>query len=296
MARLNYSSENSYRYFLCALAVFDTSVLFHRFLPKLLENLGISMFVNDFTCGLFSFTLHSSCILSGWLIGCISAERFAVVFFPFVRKSTKFNKRAKFFMIIVIVTGLLSQSYRPFFVGYSQTLKQCLPHKETNNLYLGLHIYVYQLVELVLLPGLCIFICNVAILYKIRSLPSLNLIENHKRFGETRYRKATVMLLFISILYLVTTLPGSLHTLIVFNVTKFMGKEQGKKIYKMETRDLLNVMAGFNYATNFFVYIFSARKFRDELKVFMKCKKKRIIQKKPFVAIYKRVSTSKTDL
>ncbi|GFR93786.1 p2Y purinoceptor 4 [Elysia marginata] len=151
-------------------------------------------------------------------------------------------------------------------------------------LYVSLHVYLYQFVLHSTLPILIVFIANVGVVSQIvkveRATHGEESSSTRLTGGESRRRsKTTRMMVYISLTYILTTVPLVSLTIFLHVLVKQYGRAAtGIFIRSLPWLEVLQVLASINYASNFFIYILSGKKFRIELGQLLSCKQGRDYQ------------------
>lgn len=264
----------SYSHYLCALAVFDTLTLIGRemmLIDELKLNMGLPGFFENFTnasCKIYNFCEHVCYLMSSWLIVVMAFERIVAVYFPFRTRTICKQSLAVVTIFTLLVVISYTQVFRVIMFGKSDG--KCEAQLQYNFTYVMLHTYFYQICLIFTLPVCLVLICNTMVLYKIHQIRKATENENSTttrltRFTARRY-KTTFMLLTISFIYVLCTLPMIAVTLAFLVVWEQRGIESAPFMYALKPySDALEVVFCMNYSVNFFVYVLSGRAFRREL-------------------------------
>ncbi|XP_059154221.1 FMRFamide peptide receptor frpr-18-like [Physella acuta] len=269
--RLRYKS---YSHYLSALAVFDSLVLVSLELHVIDEMLRL-MYNQH---GLFYNFSHESCkvnschgsvcnLMSSWLIVAMAIERFCVVYMPFRRNMWCQQRGAVIIIISLFCVMSCIQVFRFVMVGNNGDTCAGVD----NNIYLLLHIYVYQFALLFTTPVTIVLICNIGVLVRILEVERATQNEESsstRLTGSSRRRsKTTRMLLAISFTYIVTALPHVTLTIFVHVMLKLYHRDFVEGfVQAVPWMEFLQAISNVNYASNFFIYILSGKKFRKELR------------------------------
>ncbi|KAK3094301.1 hypothetical protein FSP39_000044 [Pinctada imbricata] len=265
--------RKSYSHLLCALALFDSLTLIGRevqlvdqLLTTVLKRKGIFTDFSNVACKIYHFLDQVCYLMSSWLIVGMSAERLEAVCFP-LRKSLLRTQRGAIGLISGLFVALaVSQVFRLMYV--ENIHGRCTAADDSIQLFLYLHIYMYQFGLVFGLPFILVLICNSLVIgqiYKVRKA-----IGDNRSAVVDRTHKTTYMLLTISFAYVITMLP----LIIIAIVAHVVSKRQSMEGYNMYVAlkpftDLFSVVSYTNYAMNFFVYVLSGQSFRKELRKIM---------------------------
>ena len=266
----------SYSHYLSALTVFDSLVLIAKFVRRVDEMMmattgrqhGLFTAYGDAACKLHNFTEHVCFLMSSWLVLCMTVERFIVVVFPF--KKEKFCKPRNAVTIIMVVFAVISYSQIFRLIVIEKDRGICTAPERYLNIYVALHIYMYQLILQFMLPAVLIVVCNFTILYKIRQLQ-----DNVTRQGDTphnygqhsKHKKTTCMLVMISFTYVITLLPLVLLSMAIHISVKVNPSTARFMLRNLkDLRFVLELISEVNYGVNFCIYVMSGAQFRYELR------------------------------
>ena len=149
---------------------------------------------------------------------------------------------------------------------------QCTAPEKYLQVYVALHIYMYQLVLKFMLPAILIVGCNLSILYKVRQLrKSVTRHANNSRNGNNalynKQNKTTLILLMISFTYVATLLPLVILSMVIhisMKVDQPTARFIMTNLYNL--RYILELVSEINYGVNFYIYVMSGAQFRYELR------------------------------
>ncbi|GFR92200.1 p2Y purinoceptor 4 [Elysia marginata] len=220
-------------------------------------------------------------LMSAWLIVVMALERLWVVSTPFRRTATIWFRQKGAIIIILSLLTVLSATQVFRFGLVEKTHSICMG---SGPLYVSLHVYLYQFVLHSTLPILIVFIVNVGVVSQIvkveRGTYGEEFFSTRLTRGNSRQRsKTTRMMIYVSLTYILTSVP--LVSLTIF--LHILVKQHGRASIEIFIRslpwlDAFQVLASINYASNFFIYILSGKKFRIELGQLLSCKKNRTRQ------------------
>ena len=227
------------------------------------------MSFGDAACKVHNFTEHVCYLMSSWIVLCMTMERFIAVNYPF--KKEFFCKPRNAVTIILVVFAFISYSqiFRLIVIEKDSKGLACKASSGYTQIYVAMHIYLYQLVLLFFFPALLILICNLSVLYKIRQM-RLSVAKQgdaHSRHAYAKRSKTTFMLLAISFTYVLTLFPAVFVSLLMHILVYTDPNLARVLFYKLDNiKHLLEFISEMNYAVNFYIYVMSGAQFRYELR------------------------------
>ena len=258
--------KKSYSHFLCALAVFDSlclinrqTMLIHEILVDKNEN-GVFTQYSDLSCQIYSFYEHVCYLMSSWLIVGMAAERVIAMCLPFRKTLLRTQTGAIVTIISTFILLCLTQIFR--FIMVKNIHGICQGDTWTHFEYINLHIYFYQLTLVLVLPFIIVLVCNSLVIYQIHRVRKA--AGNSRSRAAQRSHKTTWMLLAISFTYLITMLPLVVISFIWRVALENKYVDMVFTLYPIQ--QFVSVISFCNYGVNFFIYIWSGRSFRFELK------------------------------
>ncbi|GFO36548.1 P2y purinoceptor 4 [Plakobranchus ocellatus] len=216
--------------------------------------------------------------MSAWLIVVMALERLCVVSMPFRRGGSMWCKQKGAIIIIFSLLTVMSatQMFRFDMIGHNGKL--CIGLNPT---YTSLHIYMYQFVLHSTAPIAIVFASNVGVVARIVKVERATQGEESSSTrltggGSQRRSKTTRMMVYISLTYILTTVPLVSLTIFLHVLAKNNGPSHADIFLRaMPWLEVLQVIAAINYASNFFIYILSGKKFHIELLRMLSCEKER---------------------
>ena len=279
----------SYSHYLCALAVFDSLTLLGKCLKRvdswMVVGTGTGIFdkFSDATCKFHNFATHVCYLMSTWLVLCITMERFIAVFFPFKRLTLCKPRKAMTVILAVFAVMSYTQIFRLIVIDNLGHPYFCGAPSKYLDLYIGMHVYFYQVVMVFSLPALIIIICNMMILHKIRHLKAEIIKEGSRQTVRiyAKKHKTTVMLLLVSFTFVIALLPSTLISMLLqisLNMhNKALAQALFCKLYNISP--IAELLSEINYGVNFFIYVLSAGSFRYELKRMCRCRRYHVVRR-----------------
>ena len=286
--------------YLALLAWADTGVLYlSAFKTWLRVTTGFELLHQSAaSCKLVMLFLLFCLDLSAWLIVLLTAERFAVVWFPF-RASYMFSLKRG--LILMTITVILSLTYNLHVLWTIHLIKHSPKHTYCSGLkndffmeqvFNPLNLAVYSIV-----PFIIVVCLNAAILYKVvhpfRShspgVDSSTMVRHTPGNSPMwpSHQKTSSMLMAVSFAWLVLTCPFALWSLVPHNHT-----DARHKANTFLAKIICFIFMYLNHSINFFLYCITGRKFRKELTSWIQCFKPGSSSSRPAATRRTRVTTS----
>ncbi len=242
------------------------------------------------SCKIVLAMTRSSCYSSCWVLLFMSIDRFIGVFFPHKYRQICSKYRAKIGMCVTItvLAGIVGTFYG---ITLENNVKDmsCGISEE----YSWFFNTIFQFLDLTLLnlvPTVTLITVNLAICIKLylaakrRRMPNSNINIASKTNKDNNVSSATFILLSMSLIYLLCTIPWS---------TRFLAYQAFLKANPFRARVqfyLYNSVCGvfylLNHATNFFLYIIHGSQFRREfMNLFSKTRHSTIIVSHSFTSM-----------
>lgn len=271
--------QTSTFFYLAVLAVADTIVLFmSAFKTWIRLWSGFAMLhISDASCKIFMFLTYFSLHLSAWLIVAVTVERFIVVWFPLRASSICSTKRAKL-TSLALAMGLFLLNAHLFWTADLVTdprseSKQCAMMQNNRLLYKDVipwvHLTLYSF-----LPFVSLLVFNVLIIVSLIKHRQIILSELTRADRRTRYnhRRLAITLLSISCVWIITTTPSALYTVLPL---KGETVQQAANFFFIKV--ICYIFMYINHSINFFLYCITGQSFRREFMKFVcrVCRKRR---------------------
>ena len=254
--------------YLAGLSVFDTLVLVTTGTDNLMYIFSISR--SSLFCKLYFIFIFSSNFVSAWILAVMTCERCYVITNPYSMISNE-TLRKRAFQIIILITIFAISLYIHLSVTYdyiaipksrdisaNQTYFYRCSYKNEFQ-YFGFKIFSWiHLSAFCAVPATVIFICNVIIIIFMVKYTRKKDIKRSKSKNLEGTSKLTTMLLMNSFFILFTTLP----------IVSYFYIAKQIDVIVWESLRAINLL---NYSCNFFIYLLSGKKFRDEAKKLFNC-------------------------
>ncbi|XP_064608198.1 thyrotropin-releasing hormone receptor-like isoform X1 [Liolophura sinensis] len=256
-------------FYISVLAITDLFVMYTGLLRYWIRSVS-DMDIRDIShwgCKIHLFVLYLSMDFSSWILVCVSVERFVGVYFPLKSREWCTIGRARTTLLIVFVC-LVGINAHFFWTNGINNDGECGSLTEA---YLFFDEYIFVWIDFTvmsIIPFLAMLICNCFI---IRSL--LKLKKRHKDMSAglkfpnespIHVSSTTKMLLVVSFVFLVTTLPMSVYLI----TDSFYQENKSDKVSAQLdlARAICCLIQYINYAANFYLYCLRAKQFRQALK------------------------------
>ncbi|XP_013417727.1 growth hormone secretagogue receptor type 1-like [Lingula anatina] len=261
--------------FLIVLAIVDTTVLFTgllRYWIRHLSNVDIRH-LSAVGCKVHVFLVYTSLDVSVWLLMAVTVERFLAVCFPFRVKQLCTIDVAK--VTIVTIVAVLSLVNCHFFwtmgdVEYvigNKTYTQRCTYADVK--YYAFMTKIWPWIDFCifsLIPLTLMLLCNISITvglgrsyYRRKHLP----LQGDHPASDVRMTTMTAMLMALSIVFIVTTVPIAAYLIGQREWTK---NADSHTIAKLSLAwAIVNILQYSNNACNFLLYCLSGPRFRKAL-------------------------------
>ncbi|XP_074659503.1 cysteinyl leukotriene receptor 1-like [Tubulanus polymorphus] len=247
--------RHAHSVYLGALAVADFVALLPRLLSLINQYsvLGTTDHVilisieSKYACKVSEYVYFSAAIYSSWMVAVVSVERFIVVRFPFLGLRVCTVTKARVVALVFLVSIFASSSFIFVFVDYDQR-HGCFytkRHHFVRTVY-GNPMISYG-------PGLIVLAFNVVTLVYIRR--SRDRVQSGSSVKSRRLRKATAMLLTLSISFLLLTGPLAITVFLILIYPKW-------RPWLSVPMDYLHIVRSLNYALNLVIYLLTGEEFR----------------------------------
>ena len=182
--------NNTMRYYLIPLAVCDVLGIFWVHLSLILSDLKPPVYLHWETgCNLMPFMIFATTQLSSLLVMMITLNRFVAMFFPLKFKQLQSVKRIYWcigilIMLVLIINWAGFGGLKPINRKHLATIKyiefQCRGRTRIIDDYI---FKVYAFIDFavyVMIPGLVLFVCNIALVVKLHRLGKVNPVPSHQ--------------------------------------------------------------------------------------------------------------------
>ena len=261
--------KKSFMMYLAALAFFDTlnSINYIKGFLCELPNFCLSP---ELHCKLVLFIFDSSAYISSWLIVAISLERAISTKIPHhVAKISSRRFGIKTISIFIIIALILNSHCLYGWTGViHESMVKCYTIPGTYTILWAYFRPFLNTVFYSLIPGTIIILCNTVMVKAV--FASAKIRGTISDQTAKRNRELMIVAVLVSVSFVVLTSPFTLLMYINANgahVTLDLTDETLDYIY-----DIAVLMTIINHAINFFLYVVSGSRFRQQLKELLLCK------------------------
>lgn len=250
------------------IAISDNLVLLRRFLSWIFEIIPVYT-KNDLVCKVYVYTHHIFSGFGAYIIVSMTFDKFYAVTYP--HKANIVCTRKRVYKFAVGITILVCLYYLPtiFTAGHlSNTAEKVC----ARFVYEGWYIDAYGILLLLfypIVPVIALFFFNISIIRAIyqREISAVS-SKDSKKVSE---RQITVMLLFVSSMFIVLLLPFEIsNPFLVVSKENETPEQAAQVVFIFQLTFSLMML---NYCINFYLYLLSGFKFRNDLKNFFGCGK-----------------------
>ena len=273
--------SNSTTLYLLVLAITDLVVLYFGLLRQYLRKVHDEDFRVSMGCGFHLWLVYTSVAYSSWLLVALTMDRYVSIKFPvYVRNR---NSRRCAIIVLVFLFIILASVNSHFLFSWEsreytyKTKNMTITYCETSSSsydYLHEHIWpwvdlcIFSIIPFILLGiGNCSIGHNLLVRERSKRLQHPCKRVKDKNSSVSQKRSATKLLIILSAIFFITTLPASLYIVII----SFNHSTDNETI---ERFNLFWAIASFfmytNNAINFVLYCVSATNFRHEFKDMVK--------------------------
>ena len=257
--------------YIAALGVADLGSLYLFVLPVTLLLFDINIFEIPSACKFVSFLLNLTTQMSSWIIAAMTLERAFSVFFPLKVKSICRPRNGCIVIAIIFVFFLALNSH--ILYGFqSATVNNFSICGFVDQSYEEFSVYFNWIngIVIFLIPVVVIIVANSATVMKVMTmgnLASATVPDNRRK----RNRYLLIMTLLVSITYIVLVTPWTVY----YSLRPYLYEEVDPYFFSNDTDELLGTivyqLAFVNYGVNFYLYVLSGQRFRQDLKAAFPC-------------------------
>ncbi len=248
------------------MAVADNVFLISKYITTLFKIYKVNVY--NF-CILYTIVPRSASLISIWLILIITAERTCCLVWPFKVYQIFSKKNSRLFIAFTIIFFLCITTSAGLCLEYYKPKPYICSIKTTHLFYKIYYNTIYQSFEILFgawLPSLIGFCLNIIfVIYLVKMIAKQP--ARSERSTVNNEKQLAIMILTISITFFILTVPYSIYELMVrlldsktFNYY-IPNKNRRKNIEKATL-----LLVDLNHSTNFFVYVLTTKRFRNELK------------------------------
>lgn len=230
---------------LMCLSISDIIVLCSNLIPATLYTYKIVYFENSLAiCWLGVAIAAFSIGVSAWITAMITVERAISICFPIANRALSVRFWTKLCMFSISISLMIFDLY--LYYEWASVTPSCLPGDD-----IDFQDYLQMVIEQ-LIPILIVFICNLAIVFRLYYRPIIGTVDQ-------RATGIIKLVVIINVTFLLTNLPRFIF---------FMCFSHLSPIYMLYAI----LLASTSSAVNFILYILASSQFRKEIKNL--CRKK----------------------
>ncbi len=241
--------------YMSILAVSDNLVLISALEGWMVRNFGLYGY-STMVCRIKIYWSRLCGLFGAYEIVLMTFDKFLAIKIPHRAMSVCTAKRARILSLCSLIFLALFTAPFAYFPKWNPTNKNC----ELYGLE-GWYVTAYNYVHLVinpLIPIISLFIMNVVIINEIWKSSKMK-TKKTKRSAETQI---SIMLVLVSILFVILLLPHEIKSMYFYYHAPESPKAFSTYIFVFAlTIDLFRI----NYGVNFFLYLISGSKFRNDL-------------------------------
>lgn len=284
--------------YMASLALVDLIVLLVPCLLRWLLTVDIDPRpANAAACKILNFMSHWSFNSSAWILVAMTVDRYIAITFPLkaIRLSTP--RRARIVIgILILSTAAVSAHFFVTAVVETQPVIQeplCVGHDKFKHFlevtwpWIDATLYSF-------IPFAFLLVFNFLIIRSHRRSLAVTSLLKAEKVGEKQLsisratRRITVTLLVVAFAFIIMTAPKVILTIIrpaVFNFKPAPNKTDFQILAQYTlAASLVNLLLYGNHSINFFLYVLTGRKFREQLlNTFTHCRRRRLRRIKPAV-------------
>ena len=242
--------------YMSAIAASDTTVLVHQITTWVLLNFGL-ISANDWFCKLYICILHTLWAYLSYLIVFMTLDKLIAIVLPHKAALLCTAKRARITSVVIFVVIVVF--FIPVLYSAGHKPGMCARYAR-EGWYVTAYMYVSMIVNPVV-PFVSITVMNSFILYTICKRKNTELGQSS--IAHKVESQLTVMLVLICTTYLVLTFPFEFRELYMYYVG-YSRTPVAHFVFKV-TFELMMLNSGIN----FFLYLMSGRKFRNDIKMLL---------------------------
>ena len=251
-------------FYLAVLAIADTLVLFvsaFKTWIRTWSNFEL-LHISDASCKTLMFLTYFSLHLSAWLVVAVTLERFIVVWFPLKATTICSTTRAKLTILFLMLALFLLNVHlfwtAELVIDPETGAKECAMLRDYDILYKEvvpwLHFTVYSFI-----PFATLLIFNILIIVSLirhRQMITHQMTKDDRR-TQYHHRKLAITLLCISFVWIFTTTPSALYT-----VLPLKPQTMDDRAKLLLVKIICYLIMYVNHSINFLLYCITGRNFR----------------------------------
>ncbi|XP_067650374.1 probable G-protein coupled receptor 139 [Haliotis asinina] len=274
------SPARSLTVYIALLAIVDNLAILNKLLIFVLTDNGVP--IGQFGCKFLAFCGNFLITFANWLLVAMSVERFVAVWYPFkIGQIWTFKK--SLVVVIGITIPLLGLFLHLFWTVHyvnMETYILCVAHEDHLDFFVNAWFWI-NITVYALLPCLLLLVFNALIIAGIVKSSKVHIylnrngsVKNGAVVTTERQRQITKMLVSSAIALVILTFPRCVMLLMSPHLNYPTKSMNGAVIYLVDT--IAYVFCDSTHAINFYLYSFSARRFRRQFLDLVACRKRKM--------------------
>ncbi len=245
--------------YMTALACADTLVLVLDFLNNWVVIVsGVRLLSSSLGfCQTYNFLFTTLYTYAAWLVTCIACERCIVVWWPLKAKRLSTLRKSRVIVCVSLVLCGVIHSYN--FLIWDMRAGRCDMSLEYayffQNVYPWLSAVAYSY-----LPVTIIVVCNILILVGLKKAAERRKMLSKQENRDTR--SLTITMVAICVTFVVTTVPLTIFFAVLVGAGQYLQRTPAMSL----GRNIILILGLTNHSINFFLYVMTSSKFREELR------------------------------
>ncbi|XP_076467645.1 putative G-protein coupled receptor 139 [Babylonia areolata] len=279
MRRFKDRNSSSQRLMLMALAVSDFLVLYVGAVRDWLLY-GFNVEATPLVCMIQTWLTYAMGTISAWLLICVTVERMVAVKWPHKVRMVCSQRRT--WMIIAVVVFSACAIHLPMVLGAGNDSGNYCDHQSLRNSSLAVVAGWVDVVISSIFPSLCLVVCDIILslsLFKASAsaaaasstVYAISNTPGHKDSRRKRASKTTVMVLALSCMFVLLSLPVCVDMLWVSYCGDQLTDDPRMSAISELALAVTVLLWYTNSAVNFLLYCFTGTKFRNEFLSMMCC-------------------------
>ncbi len=245
--------------YMTALACADTLVLVLDFLNNWVVIVsGVHLVSSSLEfCQTYNFLFTSLYTYAAWLVTCIACERCIVVWWPLKAKRLSTLRKSRVIVCVSLVLCGVIHSYN--FLIWDMRAGHC--DMSLEHAYFFLNVYPWlSAVAYSYLPVTMIVVCNILILVGLKKAAKRRKMLSTQENRDTR--SLTITMVAICVTFVVNTIPLTIFFAVLVGAGQYVQRTPAMSL----GRNIILILGLTNHSINFFLYVMTSSKFREELR------------------------------
>ena len=210
-------------------------------------------------CKLGSYVQNVFFVMSSWMIVAITAERAIIIALPHKSKAILTRKRAWRVSGCVLFVLCALNTYQPIIYGVEPG-DSCFLTEDYNNNLSGVIFGVVDALQYALIPLVILLVCNIILVHNLCKSLHFHSAAGVAQSTDAGTRRIIPMVITISVVFMVLTFPGALFLLSDYIPRDILWMPPSRELWF----EIVNMFRYLNHTINFFLYLLTGPKFRQE--------------------------------